>query len=138
MRRGASIGANANWLFGANDPVSTAFVAAGAVITREVPAYALMMGTPKIVGWMSKAGGRLGEELICPTMGLPIWLTAPDKLEEMLFNERIFSAYPIYRLGGPAKINQTANSMRLSKVLDHGQYIMGPEVEEIEGQLRGV
>ena len=83
VRRGASIGANATIICG-NDLGEYCFIAAGAVITKEVPAYALMAGTPaKRVGWMSKAGGRLGEDLICPIEGTAYRLNTANKLEEI-------------------------------------------------------
>ncbi len=84
VRRGASIGANATIICG-HDLGEYSFVAAGAVITKKVPAYALMVGTPaKRVGWMSKAGGRLGDDLICPIDGTSYRLVNPDKLEEII------------------------------------------------------
>ena len=84
VRRGASIGANATIICG-NDLGEYCFIAAGAVITKEVPAYALMAGTPaKRIGWMSKAGGRLGNDLICPIDGTVYRLTSHDKLEEII------------------------------------------------------
>ena len=84
VRRGASIGANATIICG-HDLGEYCFIAAGAVITKEVPAYALMVGTPaKRIGWMSKAGGRLGDDLICPIDGTAYRLTSHDKLEEII------------------------------------------------------
>ena len=84
VRRGASIGANATIICG-HDLGEYCFIAAGAVITKEVPAYALMVGTPaKRIGWMSKAGGRLGDDLICPIDGTAYRLTSNDKLEEII------------------------------------------------------
>ena len=84
VRRGASIGANATIICG-HDLGEYCFIAAGAVITKEVPAYALMAGTPaKRIGWMSKAGGRLGDDLICPIDGTAYRLTTPVKLEEII------------------------------------------------------
>ena len=84
VRRGATIGANATIVCGHNLG-EYCFIAAGAVVTREVAAFALMAGTPaKRIGWMSKAGGRLGEDLICPIEGTAYRLTTPDKLEEIV------------------------------------------------------
>ena len=84
VRRGASIGANATIICG-NNLGEYSFIAAGAVITKEVPAYALMAGTPaKRIGWISKAGGRLGDDLICPIDGTAYRLTKPEKLEEII------------------------------------------------------
>lgn len=84
VRRGASIGANATIICG-HDLGEYCFIAAGAVVTKEVPAYALMAGTPaRRIGWMSKAGGRLGEDLTCPIEGTAYQLATPNKLEEII------------------------------------------------------
>ena len=59
VKKGVSIGANATIVCG-NDLGEYCFIGAGAVITKEVPAYALMVGNPgKQMGWMSKHGHRL-------------------------------------------------------------------------------
>ena len=75
VRRGASIGANATIVCGATIG-EYAFIAAGAVVTHDVPAHALMMGVPaRQVGWMSEHGERLdlpltGDgEASCPATG---------------------------------------------------------------------
>ncbi len=57
--RGASIGANATIVCG-HDIGQFAFIGAGAVVTRDVPAYALIVGNPgRQIGWMSEFGHRL-------------------------------------------------------------------------------
>ncbi|MFC2112561.1 acyltransferase [Bacteroidota bacterium] len=59
VRKGASIGANATIICG-NTMGAYCFIGAGAVVTRDVPAYALVVGNPgKQVGWMSEYGHRL-------------------------------------------------------------------------------
>lgn len=59
VRKGASIGANATIVCG-NEIGSYAFIGAGAVVTKPVPAYALVVGNPaKHIGWMSEFGHRL-------------------------------------------------------------------------------
>lgn len=59
VKKGASIGANATIVCG-NDIGKYAFIGAGAVVTKGVPDYALMVGNPsKIIGWMSEFGERL-------------------------------------------------------------------------------
>jgi UDP-2-acetamido-3-amino-2,3-dideoxy-glucuronate N-acetyltransferase len=59
VRKGASIGANATIVCG-NEIGSYAFIGAGTVVTKPVPAYALVVGNPgKQIGWMSEFGQRL-------------------------------------------------------------------------------
>lgn len=84
VKKGASIGANATIVCGHNLG-KYCFIAAGAVVTQEVPAYALMAGVPaKIIGWISKAGGRLGSDLICPIDGTKYKLVSSNQLEEIV------------------------------------------------------
>jgi UDP-2-acetamido-3-amino-2,3-dideoxy-glucuronate N-acetyltransferase len=59
VRHGATIGANATLVCG-HTVGRFAFVAAGAVVTRDVPDYALVVGVPaRISGWVCRCGGRL-------------------------------------------------------------------------------
>lgn len=84
VRRGASIGANATIICG-HDLGEYCFIAAGAVVTKQVPAYALMAGTPaKRIGWISKAGGRLADDLICPIDGTAYRQVTPNEIEEVV------------------------------------------------------
>ena len=69
VRRGASIGANATIVCG-NKIGKYALIGAGAVVTKEVKAYALVVGNPsKQIGWVSEYGHRLNFKdgiAICP------------------------------------------------------------------------
>jgi len=70
VKKGATIGANATIVCG-NDLGRYCFIGAGAVITKKVEDYALMVGNPaKQIGWMSEYGHRLGFDenqiAICP------------------------------------------------------------------------
>ena len=59
VRQGASIGANATIVCG-NNIGKYAFIGAGAVVTKEVPDYALVMGNPaRQTGWISEFGHKL-------------------------------------------------------------------------------
>lgn len=59
VKKGASIGANATIVCG-NDIGAFAFIGAGTVVTKSVPAYALVVGNPgKQIGWMSEYGHQL-------------------------------------------------------------------------------
>ena len=59
IKKGASIGANATIVCG-NTINEFAFIGAGAVVTKDVPAYALVVGNPgKQKGWMSEYGHKL-------------------------------------------------------------------------------
>ena len=85
IRRGASIGANATIVCGITVG-RYAFVAAGAVVAKDVPDYALMVGVPaRQVGWISRHGLPLTAPdttgvYTCPESGLRYKETAPDTL----------------------------------------------------------
>ncbi|OEK02510.1 hexapeptide transferase [Roseivirga sp. 4D4] len=73
VRKGASIGANSTIVCG-NEIGVFAFIGAGAVVTTDVPAYALFVGNPaKQIGWISEFGHRLefddNGKSICPESG---------------------------------------------------------------------
>jgi UDP-2-acetamido-3-amino-2,3-dideoxy-glucuronate N-acetyltransferase len=75
LRRGATVGANATIVCG-TVLGRYCFIAAGAVVTKDVPNYALMVGAPaRQVGWMSRHGHRLScldasGVMVCPESGL--------------------------------------------------------------------
>lgn len=59
VKKGASIGANATIVCG-HDIGAFAFIGAGAVVTKDVPDYALLVGNPaRQIGWVSEYGHRL-------------------------------------------------------------------------------
>jgi UDP-2-acetamido-3-amino-2,3-dideoxy-glucuronate N-acetyltransferase len=66
---GASLGANVTIVCGTTVG-RYAFVAAGAVVTRDVRPFALMMGSPaRFRGWVGRSGVRLDAQLVCPRTG---------------------------------------------------------------------
>lgn len=67
--KGATLGANCTIVCG-NNIGAYAMVGAGAVVTRDVRAYALVVGNPaRQIGWVSESGERLGPDLVCPRDG---------------------------------------------------------------------
>ena len=69
VKRGASIGANATIVCGVTIG-RWAMVAAGAVVTHDLPDYSLAMGVPaRQVGWVCRCGHRLDGSLCCPSCG---------------------------------------------------------------------
>lgn len=85
IRRGATVGANATVVCGVTIG-RYAFIGAGAVVTRNVPDYALMLGNPaRQRGWMSRHGHRLTAPdaaglMACPESGYRYRLEAPGAL----------------------------------------------------------
>lgn len=71
--RGATIGANSTIVCG-HDIGEFAFIGAGAVVTKTIPPYALVVGNPaRQIGWMSEYGHRLNFDAdglaVCPESG---------------------------------------------------------------------
>lgn len=69
VRQGASIGANATIICGVTLGLYS-MIAAGAVVTKDVPDFALMAGVPaRRIGWVARQGRRLDHDLVCPETG---------------------------------------------------------------------
>lgn len=92
VRRGATIGANATIVCGSTIG-RYAFLGAGAVVTSDVPDYALMLGVPaRRKGWMSRHGHRLLEPTsegiyTCPESGWRYQEIEPDMLRCLDWSE---------------------------------------------------
>jgi UDP-2-acetamido-3-amino-2,3-dideoxy-glucuronate N-acetyltransferase len=74
VKKGATIGANATIVCGDPNKATTlgeyCFIAAGAVVTKDVDPYALMAGVPaRRIGWVSRSGDVLKSDLVCPRTG---------------------------------------------------------------------
>jgi acetyltransferase-like isoleucine patch superfamily enzyme len=84
VKRGATIGANATIVCG-HTVGEYAFIAAGAVVTQDVPPFALVAGVPaRRIGWMSHAGEKLGPDLVCARSGRRYREAGPDCIEEIV------------------------------------------------------
>ncbi len=82
IRRGASVGANATIVCG-HKIGEWAMIAAGAVVTSDVPNHALMMGVPaRIRGWVCECGDVLSDDLVCNKCGRT-YREAQEGLEEV-------------------------------------------------------
>ena len=86
VRRGATIGANATIICG-NEIGAYAFIGAGAVVTKDVPPYAIIIGNPGVQsGWMSEHGQKLifdkEGKAVCTESGEQYQLTN-DKVEKV-------------------------------------------------------
>jgi UDP-2-acetamido-3-amino-2,3-dideoxy-glucuronate N-acetyltransferase len=80
VKRGASIGANATIVCGVTLG-EYCFIGAGTVITRDVPAYALMTGNPgRRRGWMCRCGLKLGLDLRCAGCGA-LYVESRERLQ---------------------------------------------------------
>ena len=83
LHTGASIGANATVVCG-HEVGKWAMVAAGAVVTKNVPDYALVAGVPATqIGWVCECENRLGENLKCSECGRKYKLINNNVLEEI-------------------------------------------------------
>ncbi|CAM1343153.1 acyltransferase [Tenacibaculum amylolyticum] len=88
VKKGASIGANATIICG-NNIGEYALIGAGAVVTKEIPPYALVVGNPsKQIGWVSEHGCKLsfneGGIAFCPETSEKYQLTNKNKLLKIL------------------------------------------------------
>ena len=85
IKKGASLGANSTIVCGVTVG-SFAFVGAGAVVTRDVPAHALVYGNPaKMHGWFCECGEKLAHDLTCPACDKK-YVLAGDGLEQVQQN----------------------------------------------------
>ena len=86
IKRGASIGANATIVCGHNIG-RYAFVGAGAVVTRDVPDYALVYGSPAVMrGYVCQCGEKLqfeGNTTVCKTCGKEYRKNTKSEVEEI-------------------------------------------------------
>lgn len=90
VRRGATLGANCTILCGITIG-RYAFIGAGAVVTKNVPDYALVVGSPgRVTGWMCECGIKLtvkGKKAACASCGKEYQKAGQDQLQRLSQNE---------------------------------------------------
>lgn len=137
VKKGASIGANAVILCG-NDIGRFSFIGAGAVITKDVPDYALVVGNPgKIIGWMCYCGIRLdfqdSSDTKCTACGKEYTMITDKQITEKTDNQ--VSSVPLLDLKAQyATIRQQIEPV-LKDVVESQYFILGPKVKELEGKI---
>ncbi len=90
VERGVTIGANATLVCG-NRLGAYSLIGAGAVVTKDVKPHAVMVGNPaKQIGWVSHAGEKLGEDLVCPREGRRYQVSPEGYLVEANGNDTSF------------------------------------------------
>lgn len=86
VKKGASIGANATIVCG-HDIGRYAFVGAGSVVTKNVPDYAMVYGTPATIrGWVCQCGEQLefnDEQAVCTACGKKYFMKNKSEVEEI-------------------------------------------------------
>jgi UDP-2-acetamido-3-amino-2,3-dideoxy-glucuronate N-acetyltransferase len=83
VKKGASLGANCTIVCG-HTIGRYALIAAGAVVTKDVPDYALMIGNPaRQKGWMCQCGNKLNEKYKCPQCGQRYKMKAKQGLQKL-------------------------------------------------------
>jgi dTDP-4-amino-4,6-dideoxygalactose transaminase/acetyltransferase-like isoleucine patch superfamily enzyme len=143
--RGASIGANATIVCGVRIG-DYAFVAAGATVTRDVPPYALVVGSPaRVKGFMCKCGEKLSGagRVSCAACGAHYVVEGQSCAPAGSAAERrstregeTMVAVPLLDLEAQNRALLPAYRAAFERVMQSGHFIMGPEVEALESELR--
>jgi dTDP-4-amino-4,6-dideoxygalactose transaminase/acetyltransferase-like isoleucine patch superfamily enzyme len=134
VARGASIGANATVVCGTHVG-EYAFVAAGATVTRDVPAYALVKGSPaRLSGFVCMCGEKL------PGQGAVECARCQRRyrVEEtrcMPDEEAPVTRVPFLDLDAQNRPLFPALRAAFDRVLESGQFIMGAEIAQLESEL---
>jgi UDP-2-acetamido-3-amino-2,3-dideoxy-glucuronate N-acetyltransferase len=138
--RGATIGANATIVCG-HEIGEYAFIGAGAVTTKDVAAYALMLGNPaRRAGWMCRCGNRLAGEdvpaavLTCPSCSSRYQRAEGDRLVEYTEKAPV-RRVPLLDLKRQYATLKAEIKDALDRVVESQVFIGGPEVEALEKEV---
>lgn len=135
VKKGASIGANAVVVCG-NDIGNFSFVGAGAVVTKDVPDYALVVGNPaRIVGWMCQCGIKLNfrnDQAVCAACGKQYRKTGDKTVGEIPVK---IDHVPLLDLKAQyAHLKEKIDAV-IKEVVDSQYFILGPHVKSLEEKI---
>jgi UDP-2-acetamido-3-amino-2,3-dideoxy-glucuronate N-acetyltransferase len=140
VKKGVTIGANATIVCGITIG-EYAFIGAGAVVNRDVGAYALMVGNPaRHIGSMCRCGKRLmgtdspGEKISCQVCGATYSLNLEGHAS-LEIGAQVPHRIPLLDLKGQYGTLKTEVKSALDRVLDSQHFILGPEVEALEREV---
>ena len=138
VKIGASIGANAVIICG-NDIGKYSFVGAGAVVTKNVPDYALVVGNPgRVAGWMCACGIRLsfneGETAICKTCGKEYIMKNENKIERKKKSKNV-TEVPLLDLKAQYSTIRHEIEPVIKDVVESQYFILGPKTKELEEKV---
>ena len=138
VKQGASIGANAVVVCG-NDIGRFAFIGAGAVVTRDVPDFALVVGNPgRIVGWMCYCGIRIhfNDQRVtrCATCNREYTMINENKIEAIEGSNDI-SGVPLLDLKAQYQSIRSEIEPVMREVVESQYFILGPKVVELEKEV---
>jgi len=136
VKQGASIGANAVIVCGHNIG-RYAFIGAGAVVTKEVPDYALVVGNPgRIVGWMCQCGIKLKFEeqhtAKCSACGKEYTMRGETEIEE---KEIQIKQVPLLDLKAQYASLRHLIEPAIREIVESQYFILGPKVTELEKKV---
>jgi dTDP-4-amino-4,6-dideoxygalactose transaminase len=138
VKKGASIGANAVVVCG-HDIGHYAFIGAGAVVTKDVPDYALVLGNPaRIAGWMCYCGVRLNfnnsKQAKCTACGKEYHMIHENKIEQKTESAAV-SSVPLLDLKLQYASIRQAIEPAIKEVVESQYFILGPKVKELEEKV---
>jgi dTDP-4-amino-4,6-dideoxygalactose transaminase/acetyltransferase-like isoleucine patch superfamily enzyme len=138
VKKGASIGANAVVVCG-HDIGYYAFIGAGAVVTKDVPDYALVLGNPaRIAGWMCYCGVRLNfnntRQAKCTSCGKEYQMIHENKIEQKS-ESAVVTGVPLLDLKLQYASVRQAIEPAIKEVVESQYFILGPKVKELEEKV---
>jgi len=133
MKKGSSVGANAVIVCG-HTIGEYAFIGAGAVVTKDVPAYALVVGNPaRIVGWMCECGIKLhfnNDTAVCTTCGKEYKKEGNSIMQKNTNTSSL--TVPLLDLKAQYNTIRTEIEPVIKEVVESQYFILGPKVTELE------